>query len=88
MKDLNNCKHLANENTYLPDSQKQHCVSNSFSHTCTCFLPCLSIDCLQVDNNGSVRQFGYNVVFEPDATQEDLFEHTGVIKLIDMALNG
>ncbi|WAR02059.1 KIF12-like protein, partial [Mya arenaria] len=41
-----------------------------------------------VDNNGSVRQFGYNVVFEPDATQEDLFDHSGVKRLIDMALNG
>ena len=49
----------------------------------TCFLLVL-----QVDNNGSVRQFGYNVVFEPDATQADLFEHSGVKKLIDMSLNG
>ncbi|KAL3857943.1 hypothetical protein ACJMK2_012568 [Sinanodonta woodiana] len=35
-----------------------------------------------------MRQFGYNVVFEHEATQADLFDHSGVKKLIDMALNG
>ncbi|KAK3083515.1 hypothetical protein FSP39_024535, partial [Pinctada imbricata] len=34
------------------------------------------------------KQFGFNVVFEPEATQEDVFNHSGVKKLIDMALNG
>ncbi|XP_045172440.2 uncharacterized protein LOC123534316 isoform X10 [Mercenaria mercenaria] len=43
---------------------------------------------IEVDNNGAIRQFGYNVVFEPDAIQADLFDHSGVKRLIDMSLNG
>lgn len=42
----------------------------------------------EIDNASSTRQFAFNVVFEPDATQEDLFIHSGVKRLIDMALSG
>ncbi|KAH9389914.1 Kinesin- protein 12 [Tyrophagus putrescentiae] len=34
------------------------------------------------------RSFGFNVIFEPEARQEDVFEHSGVKRLIDMALDG
>ncbi|KAL5015949.1 hypothetical protein ScPMuIL_005538 [Solemya velum] len=43
---------------------------------------------IEVDHNSSMRSFTYNVVFEPEATQEDLFDHSGVRKLVDMAMNG
>ncbi|XP_067136206.1 kinesin-like protein KIF12 [Centruroides vittatus] len=32
--------------------------------------------------------FTYNVVFEPEASQEDVFEFCGIKKMIDMALDG
>ncbi|XP_041349657.1 kinesin-like protein KIF12 isoform X4 [Gigantopelta aegis] len=41
-----------------------------------------------VDNQGVEHSFYFNSVFAPDATQEDLFEQSGVIHLVDMALNG
>jgi chromosomal replication initiation ATPase DnaA len=34
------------------------------------------------------KHFTFNVVFEPDATQEDLVEHSGIQRLIEMALDG
>nr|XP_022337125.1 kinesin-like protein KIF12 isoform X12 [Crassostrea virginica] len=43
---------------------------------------------LEVQNFNQPKQFGYNVVFEPEATQEDIFDNSGMKKLIDMALNG
>ncbi|XP_021373160.1 kinesin-like protein KIF12 isoform X2 [Mizuhopecten yessoensis] len=43
---------------------------------------------IECDANTSVRSFGFNVVFEPEATQQDLFEHSGMKKLVDMSLNG
>ncbi|XP_078336368.1 uncharacterized protein LOC111133229 isoform X5 [Crassostrea virginica] len=43
---------------------------------------------LEVQNFNQPKQFGYNVVFEPEATQEDVFDNSGMKKLIDMALNG
>ena len=46
------------------------------------------IICLQVDNNGSVKPFTFNVLFEPEASQKDLFEHSGVKKLVSMAVDG
>ena len=36
----------------------------------------------------TVRPFAFNVVFETEATQEEVFEHSGVKRLIDMALDG
>ena len=38
--------------------------------------------------SGSTKSFTFNVTFEPDASQEDVFENSGVKKLIDMALEG
>jgi len=38
--------------------------------------------------NGSTKSFAFNVTFEPDATQEDVFENCGVKKLVDMAVEG
>lgn len=38
--------------------------------------------------SGTVRSFTFNVVFEPEATQEEIFEHSGIKRLIDMALEG
>lgn len=43
---------------------------------------------LQIQNFNQPKQFGYNVVFEPEASQEDVFDNSGMKKLIDMALNG
>lgn len=34
------------------------------------------------------KSFTYNVVFEPEATQEDVLNHSGVKRLIDMAVDG
>lgn len=38
-------------------------------------------------SNG-LKSFSFNVVFEPEATQEEVFEHSGVKRMIDMALDG
>lgn len=34
------------------------------------------------------KVFTYNVVFEPEATQEDIFDHSGIKRLLDMAVEG
>lgn len=34
------------------------------------------------------KSFTYNVVFEPEASQEDVLNHSGVKRLIDMAIDG
>ena len=44
--------------------------------------------CGQLDNNGSQRHFQFNVVFEPDAMQEDVFENCGIKRLVDSAVLG
>lgn len=42
-----------------------------------------------LDPQSSVQKlFTFNVVFEPEATQIDIFEYSGIKKLIDMALEG
>ncbi|CAC5415881.1 KIF12 [Mytilus coruscus] len=43
---------------------------------------------VEVDHVSVNRSFVYNVVFEPEASQEDVFDHSGVKKLIDMSING
>ena len=43
---------------------------------------------LQVEQPGANKAFSYNVSFEPDAAQEDLFEFSGIKKLVEMAVNG
>ncbi|XP_012937434.1 myb-like protein H [Aplysia californica] len=40
------------------------------------------------NNSGTTRSFQFNVVFEPDAAQEDVFENSGLKKLVENALNG
>jgi len=51
------------------------------------FVQCIHAE--QVEQpSGSTKSFTFNVTFEPDATQEDVFENSGVKKLIDMALEG
>ncbi len=42
----------------------------------------------QIDNGTTSKSFTFNVTFEPEATQEDVFDHSGIKKLIEMALNG
>uniref|UniRef100_A0A336MJW8 Kinesin-like protein n=1 Tax=Culicoides sonorensis TaxID=179676 RepID=A0A336MJW8_CULSO len=44
-------------------------------------------------NNGSKsaqspKQFSYNVVFEPGATQDDIVQYSGIKRLIEMAIEG
>lgn len=34
------------------------------------------------------KLFSYNVVFEPSASQEDVLQHSGIKKLIEMAVEG
>lgn len=34
------------------------------------------------------KVFSYNVVFEPAATQEDVLDHSGVKRLLEMAVEG
>ncbi|XP_059144272.1 uncharacterized protein LOC131931478 [Physella acuta] len=41
-----------------------------------------------VNNAGTIRNFQFNVVFEPDAGQEDVFENCGIKKLVEAAMNG
>ncbi|XP_055957689.1 kinesin-like protein KIF12 [Patella vulgata] len=41
-----------------------------------------------IETNGSTRNFTFNAVFEPDASQEELFENCGITRLVDMALSG
>ncbi|KAI0208840.1 Kinesin-like protein KIF12 [Lamellibrachia satsuma] len=43
---------------------------------------------LWIDNAVQTKSFTFNVTFEPEATQEDVFENCGVKKLINMALGG
>ena len=42
---------------------------------------CILICCRQVDEaKGNLKPFTFNVVFEPEATQEDVLEHSGMKK--------
>ncbi|GFS13438.1 kinesin-like protein [Elysia marginata] len=43
---------------------------------------------VSVNNQGTVRSFQFNVVLEPDAAQEDVFESSGMKKLIESAIMG
>lgn len=47
----------------------------------------------EAQNNGSKsaqqsKQFSYNVVFEPGATQDDIVQYSGIKRLIEMAIEG
>ena len=44
---------------------------------------------IQVEQpNASTKSFTFNVTFEPAASQEDVFENSGVKKLVEMAVEG
>lgn len=44
---------------------------------------------MQVEQpSGATKAFTYNMTFEPDANQEDVFENCGIKKLVEMAVNG
>ena len=49
--------------------------------TCVCV-------CLQIETPATTKSFTFNVTFEPEASQEEVFEHCGVKKLVEMALAG
>ena len=53
----------------------------------TCVCDCTHIQ-VRDPISGQCRAFTFNVVFEPEATQEEVFEHSGVKRLIDMSLDG
>ena len=42
----------------------------------------------QISLCSQVKPFTFNVVFEPEAKQDDVLEHSGIKRLIDMALDG
>ena len=52
----------------------------------------MSASFLQIDEqsgeNAKLKPFTFNVVFEPEATQEDIVEHSGIKRLVDMAVDG
>lgn len=64
------------------NTREQYHARDSY---CVSFPGAGQIEC---DNSGNTKQFAFNVVFEPEATQSDIFENSGVKKLIDMAVNG
>ena len=41
-----------------------------------------------LDKEVVIKNFTFNVVFEPEATQKDVFEHCGVEEVVDYALAG
>ena len=40
------------------------------------------------NNAGKLKPFTFNVVFEPEAKQEDIVDHSGIKRLVDMAIEG
>ena len=40
------------------------------------------------DKGNVIKSFTFNVVFEPEATQKDVFEHCGVGEMVELALSG
>ena len=48
-----------------------------------------SLFLFQIDSDAvSRKSFTYNVTFEPEANQKDVMEHSGMTKLVEMAMNG
>ena len=43
---------------------------------------------LTEEKTDKLKPFTFNVVFEPEASQEDILEHSGIRRLIDMAVDG
>ncbi|XP_063589591.1 kinesin-like protein KIF3A [Penaeus indicus] len=48
----------------------------------------VNMDGLNGQGSQKPKVFTYNVVFEPEATQEDIFDHSGIKRLLDMAIEG
>ncbi|XP_042877136.1 LOW QUALITY PROTEIN: kinesin-like protein KIF12 [Penaeus japonicus] len=48
----------------------------------------VNMDGLNGQGSQKPKVFTYNVVFEPEATQEDIFDHSGIKRLLDMAVEG
>lgn len=46
------------------------------------------VDKVEKINGNKPKNFTFNVVFEPNASQQDVFEHSGVKQMIEMALEG
>ena len=44
----------------------------------------------QIDESrgDKLKPFTFNVVFEPEASQADVLDHSGIKRLIDMAIDG
>ena len=43
---------------------------------------------LTEEKTDKLKPFTFNVVFEPEASQEDILEHSGIRRLIDMSIDG
>ena len=45
---------------------------------------------MQIDDTKGekMKPFTFNVVFEPEASQADVLDHSGIKRLIDMAVDG
>lgn len=52
------------------------------------FLFILQCDVVTSSGDKKPKVFSYNVVFEPNATQEDILQHSGIKNLIEMAVEG
>ena len=64
-------------------SQNAHCRETKLLLTNS-----IQSSTLQVDTGMTTKSFTFNVTFEPEAQQEDIFEHSGIKKLVEMAVNG
>ena len=55
-------------------------------------LKCLNIiyNCVlqQVDGKTQSRKFTFNTVFDPNSIQEEMFNYSGIKRLINMAIDG
>ncbi|XP_023345915.1 kinesin-like protein KIF12 [Eurytemora carolleeae] len=43
---------------------------------------------VEESKGNQMKPYTFNVVFEPEATQEDIIEHSGITRLIDMGIDG
>ena len=57
----------------------------SFTNVYIYFILLLQVDEQKTDK---LKPFTFNVVFEPEASQEDILEHSGIKRLIDMGIDG
>lgn len=71
---LNNSERFANENNVLQFPGNGGIVATTSGH--------------HQDKANLIKSFTFNVVFEPEATQKDVFEHCGIEEMVDLALSG